>query len=150
VRRGTLRTKGETPTAGPRYACAVAYREQEEHLRARLRTLEEEAERRLTEIEQCAADRLRRKRERAAALDREQPGEIDRLRREKQRLERMLTTERQEYYGGRAAVFGAVGVWFGAILALAIWFALANVGLVLFFIVIGGLCGAGLGYFFDR
>jgi hypothetical protein len=128
----------------------VAYREQDEHLKARLRTLEDEAERRLAEIEGRAAERLRRKRARAAALDREQPSEIERLRRENQRLERMLTSERQEYYGGRALVFGALGVWFGAIAALAIWFALANVGLVLFFVVIGGLCGAGLGYYFER
>jgi hypothetical protein len=128
----------------------VAYREQEDHLKARLRTLEEEAERRLADIEQRAADRLRRKRARAASQDREQPGEIERLRRENSRLERMLSSERQEYYGGRALVFGALGVWFGAIAAIAIWFAFANVGLVLFFVVIGGLCGAGLGYFFER
>jgi hypothetical protein len=128
----------------------VAYREQEEHLKARLRTLEEEAERRLAEIEQRAAELLRRKRARAAAEEREQPGELERLRRENERLERMLTSERQEYYGGRALVFGAFGVWFGAIAAIGIWFALSNVGLVLFFVVLAGLCGAGLGYFFDR
>jgi hypothetical protein len=128
----------------------VAYREQEEHLKARLRTLEEEAERRLAEIEQRGAERLRRKRARAAAEEQEQPGELERLRRENARLERMLTSERQEYYGGRALVFGAFGVWFGAIAAIGIWFALSNVGLVLFFVVLAGLCGAGLGYFFDR
>ena len=128
----------------------MAYREQEEHLKARLRTLEEEAERRLAEIEQRGAERLRRKRARAAAEEQEQPGELERLRRENARLERMLTSERQEYYGGRALVFGAFGVWFGAIAAIGIWFALSNVGLVLFFVVLAGLCGAGLGYFFDR
>jgi hypothetical protein len=128
----------------------VAYREQEEHLKARLRTLEEEAERRLADIEQRAAERLRRKRARAAAEERDQPSELERLRRENERLERMLTSERQEYYGGRALVFGAFGVWFGAIAAIGIWFALSNVGLVLFFVVLAGLCGAGLGYFFDR
>jgi hypothetical protein len=128
----------------------VAYREQEEHLRARLRALEEDAERRLAEIEQRAADRRSRKRARAASEEREQPRELERLRRENARLERMLTSERQEYYGGRALVFGAFGVWFGAIAAIGIWFALSNIGLVLFFVVLAGLCGAGLGYFFDR
>ena len=128
----------------------MAYREQEEHLRARLRALEEDAERRLAEIEQRAADRRSRKRARAASEEREQPRELERLRRENARLERMLTSERQEYYGGRALVFGAFGVWFGAIAAIGIWFALSNIGLVLFFVVLAGLCGAGLGYFFDR
>ena len=128
----------------------MAYREQEEHLKERLRTLEDEAERRLAEIEQRSGDRQRRRRERLASLEREQPGELERLRRENERLDRMLTRERQEYYGGRALVYGALGVWFGSIAAFGIWFALSNVGLVLFFVVLSGLCGAGLGYLFER
>ena len=128
----------------------VAYREQDEHLHARLRTLEAEAERRLAEAEEQAKERLSRARARARATEREAPGELERLRRENARLERMLGREREEYYGGRALVFGAFGVWTGAIAALGIWFALSNVGLVLFFVVLCGLCGAGLGYFFDR
>jgi hypothetical protein len=128
----------------------VAYREQEEHLKQRLRTLVEEAERRLAEVEAEAQERLRRARARSAAVQRELPHELARLERENERLERMLRREAHEYYGGRAFVYGAFGIWFGALAGFGIWFALSNVGLVLFFVVLGGLCGAGLGYFFER
>ena len=128
----------------------MAYREHEEHLKARLRTLEEEAERRLAEIEQRATQRERRRRERAAAHEREQPGELERLRRENDRLGRLLGREREEFYGGRALVYGALGVWLSAIAALGLWLALSSLGLALFFVVFGGLCGAGFGYFFER
>ncbi len=124
----------------------MAYREQQDHLEARLRTLEAEAERKLSEAEAQAAERRRRARADAPDYLRE----LERLRRENARLERQLWGERQDFYGGRALVFGALGVWVGAILALGIWFALSSVGLVLFFVVFAGLCGAGLGYFFDR
>lgn len=124
----------------------MAYREQQEHLEARLRTLEAEAERKLTEADTQAAERRRRARADAKADHRE----LERLRRENARLERLLSREREDFYGGRALVYGALGVGVGALLAIGIWFALSSLGLVLCFVVLAGLFGAGLGYFFER
>jgi hypothetical protein len=124
----------------------VAYRDHDEHLRSRLRELEEQAEARLRELEQ-RTERLRRRE--ARALESEEPAVVSRLVRENARLEERLGREREEAFGGRALVCGAFGVWAASLAGLGLWFALDNAGLALFAVVLGGLCGAGFGYFFD-
>jgi hypothetical protein len=46
-------------------------------------------------------------------------------------------------------VYAALGVWIGSAAALLLWLALENPGLVLVCVLMSGLCGGAIGYFFD-